>query len=235
MTVTSDVRRFYDILGELESRMGRTRTLTACDARTGWPARGVYFFFERGEVREDGTLRVVRIGTHAVSQGSKTVLWGRLKQHRGAGKAGEVGGGSHRGSVFRRHVGEALMRSRRLAAVESWGVGSSGTRIARAAEDGHERLVSEVIGAMPFVWVAADDEPSAGSVRATIERNAIGLLAAARAAGFDPPSGGWLGQHARDAAIPASGLWNVRLVAPNYDPAFLSTLATLAKATTTQV
>ncbi len=234
MTVASDLDHFYELLGELEGRVSGRRSLTACDARTGWPRRGVYFFFETGEVRRDGSSRVVRVGTHAVSQGSKTVLWGRLKQHRGAGPVGSVGGGSHRGSVFRRHVGEALVRSGRLATIESWGVGGSATRIARAAEDAHERVVSEVIGAMPLVWIDAADEPSAKSVRATIERNAIGLLAAGRAAGLDPPSTAWLGHHALDSAIGTSGLWNVRHVEPSYDPAFLATFATLATATTGQ-
>jgi len=234
MTVASDLDHFYEILGEFEARGGGKRTLTACDARTGWPRRGVYFFFETGEVRGDGSPRVVRVGTHAVSRGSKTVLWGRLKQHRGTGKVGKIGGGSHRGSVFRRHVGEALMRSGRLATIESWGVGGSATREVRAAEDAHERTVSEVIGAMPFVWMDADDEPSADSVRATIERNAIGVLAAGRAAGLDPPSTEWLGHSALDSKIGTSGLWNVRHVESRYDPAFLSTLATLAKTTTGQ-
>jgi hypothetical protein len=31
-------------------------------------------------------LRVTRVGTHAVSAGSSTSLWDRLKQHYGTGK-----------------------------------------------------------------------------------------------------------------------------------------------------
>jgi hypothetical protein len=39
-----------------------------------WPRRGVYFFFENGEMRsETGTgPRVVRVGTHAMRSGLPT-------------------------------------------------------------------------------------------------------------------------------------------------------------------
>jgi hypothetical protein len=78
-----------------------------CTRRSGWPGRGVYFFFEDHEFREDGsTLRVVRVGTHAVSANSRTTLWNRLHTHRGASS----GGGNHRGSIFRKRVGETLLQ-----------------------------------------------------------------------------------------------------------------------------
>jgi len=50
-----------------------------------WPDRGVYFFFASDERRNAGDqLRITRIGTHAVSEGSSTSLWNRLRTHRGA-------------------------------------------------------------------------------------------------------------------------------------------------------
>jgi hypothetical protein len=67
----------------------------------------VYFFFEDGEVRADGGLRLVRVGTHALTATSKATLWGRLRQNRGQVGGRSPGGGNHRGSVFRRHVGAA--------------------------------------------------------------------------------------------------------------------------------
>jgi hypothetical protein len=36
--------------------------------------------------------------------------------------------------------------------------------------------VSTYIGAMPFLWIDVDDEPSPRSLRAYIERNSIALL-----------------------------------------------------------
>src|SRR5947209_3865067 len=98
-SVRSDLDRFYSILRDLSARLGGTRVLAACDGKAEWPIRGVYFFFEPSEYRappNEEQLRVVRVGTHAVSTGSQTTLWARLKQHRGHGKPGEpAGGGNH--------------------------------------------------------------------------------------------------------------------------------------------
>ena len=92
--------RLYELLGDLRSRLGGARTLASCTGRMDWPARGVYLFFEPGEMRRDGTPRVVRVGTHALTVGSRTTLWQRLSQHRGYLSGRWAGGGNHRGSVF---------------------------------------------------------------------------------------------------------------------------------------
>jgi hypothetical protein len=224
--IAADLDRFYAIHEQLASHIGGARRLADCDASAGWPARGVYFFFEPGEVRSGGEQpRVVRVGTHAVSEGSSTTLWTRLKQHRGRGKPGEPpGGGNHRGSIFRRHVGMALLRSGQHPAlsVASWGIGGSAPADVVAREEVLERVVSEYIGRMPFLWIEADDEPSASSIRSYVERNSIGLLSAAVA--IDPPSPEWLGWNAADERIRTSGLWNVNYVGDSYDPAFLDAL-----------
>jgi len=80
--------RFYEILAELEERVGGKKRLANCDGRMGWPKRGVYFFFEDGEERADSGmgLRVVRVGTHALKSNSGTTLWTRLYQHKGQEK-----------------------------------------------------------------------------------------------------------------------------------------------------
>ena len=64
-----------------------------------WPQRGVYFFRESSEDRSDtgSDPRIVRVGTHALKDGSGTKLWTRLSQHKGHPS---TGGGNHRGSVF---------------------------------------------------------------------------------------------------------------------------------------
>ena len=107
------------------------RWLSSCTGRMAWPERGVYFFFESGEERSDsGTgLRVVRVGTHALTSGSSTTLWNRLSQHRGSGRSG---GGNHRGSIFRLIVGAALMKPEPGDAAASWGRGSSADSDTRA-------------------------------------------------------------------------------------------------------
>jgi hypothetical protein len=79
-----DLGRFYELLGRLEGAIGGRRALADCHGRMGWPARGVYFFFEPGELRRNGTPRVTRVGTHALTATSKATLWGRLaSRYRG--------------------------------------------------------------------------------------------------------------------------------------------------------
>src|SRR4051794_11616690 len=50
-----------------------------------WPQRGVYLFEESGEERTDSGagLRVARVGTHALKENGRTVLWTRLSQLEG--------------------------------------------------------------------------------------------------------------------------------------------------------
>src|SRR5689334_15077551 len=95
----ADLVRFYSLLGRLEAAVGGARVLAACSGRMDWPRRGVYFFREPGEMRSDTGAgpRIVRVGTHAVTNTSRTKLWGRLAQHKG--RLGSDGG-HHRGSVF---------------------------------------------------------------------------------------------------------------------------------------
>ena len=100
-----DIQRLYEIFANLEQATGK-RILRTCDGRMNWPHRGVYFFFEKGEKRRDGvTARVVRVGTHALDPGGRGKLWNRLRLHRGP----LSGGGDHRSSIFRKHVGGALL------------------------------------------------------------------------------------------------------------------------------
>lgn len=212
----TDLNRFYILLSRLREQQGGYRHLRDCTARAGWPARGVYFFFEPGEVRADGES--LRVRTHAVSRGSKATLWQRLALHRG-----NPDGGSHRGSIFRRHVGSALLARGGLPAEvgERWGIGNSaGSDEVRRIERPLEKAVSAYIGAMPFLVLTAGDEPGPASVRGYLERNAIGLLSTAGLA-VDPPSSEWLGRVCPHPAVRSSGLWNVDHIGGPYDPTFL--------------
>lgn len=230
----SDIDRLYRIFADLDDRIGKRR-LEHCNGRMSWPARGVYFFFERGEVRRDGTTpRVVRVGTHAVSAGSKNTLWKRLASHRGTNH----GGGNHRGSIFRLWVGKALLEreARLIPKPITWGQGSSAPRDVRDAETHVEQAVSACIASMPFLWIEADDEPGRNSIRRVIESGAIALLSGCggSATETDPPSDEWLGRHCPKEAIRRSGLWNVRDVEGSYDPIFLDVLEKCARETPTR-
>lgn len=214
-----DLQNFYALLGSLAGRLGGARVLATCSGRLGWPRRGVYFFMEDGEVRShSGTgPRIVRVGTHALTEGSGTRLWSRLKQHRGQQK---TGGGNHRGSIFRLLVGTAIMARYGLVC-PSWGHGSNAPADVRVGETALECEVSKVICAMPFLWLAIDDEPSRESVRGYIERNAIALLSNFDKEPLDPPSVSWLGHSCNRERVRKSGLWNQNHVEEAYDPAFL--------------
>jgi hypothetical protein len=174
---------------------------------------------EEGEVRSDSGIgrRIVRVGTHALTEGSGTKLWSRLKQHRGQQK---TGGGNHRGSIFRLIVGTAIV-ARNGYDFPTWGHGGNAPADVRAAEKPLECEVSKVICAMPFLWLAVDDEPGAKSLRGYIERNAIALLSNFGKKPLDLPSNGWLGHHCNRELVRKSGLWNQNHVDEAYDPAFL--------------
>jgi hypothetical protein len=212
-----DLVRFYDLLDRLEQRLGGPRRLADCNGHQGWPKRGVYFFFELGEARSDSGSgpRVVRVGTHALKDGSGSSLWGRLSQHRGTAQGT---GGNHRSSIFRSLIGEALPKKLSLPAVHSWGQKSDLAQAAtslgdpiealRASEHPLEVAVSKYIGEMPFLWLNVSDPPGPQSQRSTIERGAIALLSNWGKPALDPPSEKWLGSFSKHIRVRGSGLWN---------------------------
>ena len=204
MSRERDIGRFYNLLGRLEERVGPKRKLANCHWNMGWPDRGVYFFFEEGEFgTESGAdLRVVRVGTHAVTAKSKSRLWNRLYEHKQDGGR----------SVFRDHINNALRK--------------------RAKERGHgddhnhTRCISGYIGQMPFLWVNVDAD-NGHQLRTRIERNAIALLSNSDKESLDPPSRYWRGHFCNRERVRNSGLWNQNHVDERYDPEFLDTLERL--------
>jgi hypothetical protein len=232
MARQDDLDRFYGLLADLERRVGGPRKLKNCTGYMDWPDRGVYFFLEPGETRASTEQsRVTRVGTHAVSAGSSTSLWDRLKQHygTGSGSSDHPHGGAHRGSVYRKRVGEAIIQKHDLHDdYPDWDKRWSGIDRERSTVRDEEyileRRVSTYIREQPFLWVALDDEPSADSDRARLERNAIALLSNVGADSVDPREAGWLGRHSQSRAIRESGLWNVNHVDERYDSGFLDLL-----------
>ena len=205
MSRETDIDRFYGLLSELEETLDGIKRLKDCNGRMDWPDRGIYFFLAPGERRttSDGR-RVTRIGTHAVSQGSGTTLWDRLKQHYGTGSrsANHPHGGNHRGSVYRLRVGEALIERHDLRdEYPDWGTASipddRSRDSVRDEEYPLERRVSTIIRDQPFLWLEVDDEPSPDSDRAYIERNSIALLSNFEKSAADPRADDWLGKTVR--------------------------------------
>lgn len=217
------LNQFYELLDRLQAGVGGMRTFRECGGKTGWPNRGVYFFFEDTETRflPPFALRVVRVGTHGVSAGSRSTLWMRLRTHRGT----SAGGGGHRSSILRLHIGAALLaKSRGRLKVPTWGVGQYAKPDITAKEARLEHAVSMYISRMKLLWLAINDSPSPLSDRAYIERNAISLLAGPSGP-LDPTSTRWLGNSSPHPAIRRSALWNVDYVSNSYDERFLDVLA----------
>jgi hypothetical protein len=220
----SDADEFYRILDQLAAKLAGPRRLRDCTGSSGCPPQGVYFFCEDGEDRADGSRRVVRVGTRALTETSKATLWGRLRQHRGQLTGRNPGGGNHRASVFRRHVGAALIRRDGLAddLLSSWLDRHRPPRERASQEAGIEREVSHYIGAMPFLWLSVPGRADRGY----LESNSIALLSCLTG-GPDLPGASWLGRYAERAEIRESGLWNVDHVYGRYEPVFLQRLAQL--------
>ncbi len=214
----------YELVALIGDRLG-LRRLGECSGRLEWPKRGVYFFIDPAEPRPFAVLpgRLVRIGTHALKAGSGSTLWGRLAQHRGQ----RNGSGNHRGSIFRKHVGNALI-TKDCSKLTSWGVGASASREVRSAERELEERVSHYLANLLVTYVPILDEPGPSSLRSFIERNAIGALSN-RSFPNARTSDSWLGRYALPKEIRTSGLWNVRHIGDPVDGRFIESLETLVR------
>ena len=220
----SDLNRFYELISKLEVGLSGKLRLAECTGKLKWPRRGVYFFFEPREYRKGWPIkqRVVRVGTHAVSSGSKSTLWERIRAHKGYSD----GRGNHRSSIFRLHVGKALTKLEHAEkSFPFWGKGMSASREIRSAEQLMEKKVTEYLSKMSLLWIDVDDLPGPLSDRAYIEQNAISLLGNFQNP-FDPPSSNWLGIFSPKEDIKSSGLWNIQHVMEKYDPRFLDVFST---------
>ncbi len=224
-----DIDDLHALVMQVAERFG-VAPLGACSGAMRWPERGVYFFLDALERREDAAApyRIVRVGTHALKSGATSTLWGRLSQHRGTGS----GMGNHRGSVFRKHVGLALL-DREGVEHPTWGVGAAADRHVVEGERELEERVSAYLARLLVTVLPVLDEPGPTSMRGYVERNAIGVLTRHYTPGAAPTPGSssaaWLGRHARPHAVRASGLWNVNHVGERPEAAFTERLERLVR------
>ncbi len=92
--------------------------------------------------------------------------------------------------------------------------------------------MSDYIRDLPFLWIAADDEPGPDSDRAYVEQNAIALVSNFKTDVLDRRDGDWIGKASPRQEIRNSGLWNINHVEEAYDPAFLDRVAEAVENTT---
>jgi len=218
----ADIGRFHRMMRMLWISQDGGRAFSESNGRMSWPGRGVYFIMETpGGLTRGAMPRIVRVGTHAISAGSRTRLWDRLSTHRGTGS----GGGSHRSSIFRSHVGQAIMRRDQGPVWPStWAEGQSAPRSVRDSEAELEKVVSETIGGMRVIWLDVPDDAGPASERAYLERNAIGLLSRSNLL-VPSRDEDWLGRYSRDWRICVSGLWNLNHVFTRPNEDFLDRLS----------
>ncbi|WP_417308191.1 hypothetical protein [Devosia sp.] len=206
-----------DMYGMLAEAVARNGLITFADFAnvSALPAQGLYVIFDPSEPSKysDSLSRIVRIGTHGVALGSKSILRTRLRAHFGQ----RDGSGNHRASIFRLHVGNALIARDGLAdAYPHWGIGMSADPTIKRAENDLEQLVSREIGRLSFTFLEIRDPSSPKSQRAILEHSFINYLAA-DGIPIEIPTKHWLGQHSPVEAIRNSGLWNIQHVGGRYD------------------
>jgi len=173
--------------------------LTVCDHCTPperLPLNGIYFFFEVGEkarIAQREGARIVRVGINT----TENRFGERIRLH--FGNIQDLGG-SRKSSVFRKHVGGALLRreGRGEETLQAWHDESA------AADRRTEEAVSQYMRAnLTFAWKEVPQEQR----RKHLEVRLIALLAQRSRC---HPSSEWLGLHAASEVIRRTGLWNVQ-------------------------
>jgi hypothetical protein len=182
------------------------------------PAAGVYLFFDPRELRlrDPSQLRAVRVGTHGVASGSKASLKDRLRTHLGTAS----GGGNHRSSIFRLHVGRSLIAAGSAKDVRTWGAAElPKSDQLRQREEILEMKVSQYIGDLMVAMLDVPGPSSRDNDRAYLEQNLIAIFSN-NYSPLDPPSHRWLGRHSDKEEIRKSALWNVNHTSQNFDQRF---------------
>ncbi|WP_232625273.1 hypothetical protein [Pareuzebyella sediminis] len=202
-----NIDRFYDLLNEVTKKFPK-RTLDTV-SRDRLPEKGVYFFFEENENRENSNFnRVVRIGTHAAIANSKATLYDRLYNHKGSKDLT----GNHRGSVFRKLIGFSFLYKDHLD-FPHWGDKSKkNDKLIKQSEKPLERIVSTYLHTLPFTVLEVPGPSSKDNDRAMIEENSIALLSNFERSAVDKCSNDWLGKYTKDSKVIRSGLWNNKCV-----------------------
>lgn len=161
---------------------------------TGLPSNGIYFWYEKGESRRGEGLRVTRVGTHESSR----PLRYRIREHFGSNREG---------SVFREHMGAALMARDGESAqdIREWGKGRNSERFHHEKFKQYERRVTEQTANGVYRVLKVDDMRE----RLEFEEKLIALFSHCR---HCRPSPHWLGNWAVRPKIRESGLWNVEHV-----------------------
>jgi len=155
------------------------------------PRNGIYFFFEKSEKVDQKVERIVRVGTHKADERFR----GRIRQHYG-NRNSLMGNGN--ASVFRKHIGGALLRRDKL----------HDERLGEWLKQGGRtfpEIEARVSGCLRNTFTFCCFPVEGQAERLLLERGLIALLAKHP---LGRPSADWLGKYAHEQKIGRSGLWN---------------------------
>lgn len=164
-----------------------------------FPANGIYVLFEVGEHGHGGE-RIVRIGTHRGPDN----LGKRIREH--------VYTRNKDRSIFRKHIGRALLQRRNDVFLEQWDVDLT----TKQAREQHEDVIDKATlarvedevsafmnGNFSFCVLRIDQRPT----RLLLEQQLLSVVSQCESCG---PSEQWLGKHHPNPVIRESGLWNIQ-------------------------
>ncbi len=209
-----DLDVLYRTLDWYEHRKGKRIALGKV-SRDLLPVRGWCFFFENGEYRQNMSIpRIVRVESHCALD-DKMSVYNQILKHRGNIAGAYMGGGNHRRSFLRKHIGTAIMN--KLARYcETWEEDRAKASI-RRAEHWLETMVSSATSSMEVLVVPIENIGDMDITAKYIEQNMIALLSNFNEDPVDSPSLDWLGNFCSNALVRGSGLWNSNGVMLQYD------------------
>ena len=178
------LNKFYELINKLEKFESIDEFLKSEQKYS----KGVYFFFDPAEKINNGYNRIIRVGSHGLSGKSNSTLKGRLRQHKGFLN----GGGNRRVSVFRRHVGNAIIKKENFDEKE-------------VQDEVLEKMISDYINSLPLAVLLFEDKCK---LRKDIEKKSIRLLSE----NMENININWLGTYSNNEKIKKSGLWNIQHV-----------------------
>lgn len=162
------------------------------------PQNGIYFWYEKGEIRRGGGQRVTRVGTHK----KPNRLHARIKEHYGLNREG---------SAFRKHLGGAIMGRNQepVSEIKEWYKARRSPCFNDQKFRSYEAQVTAQAKLGNYRVLKVDDS----NERMQLEEKLIALFSHCN---HCRPSKNWLGNHAYRKEIRDSGLWNVEYVcSPN--------------------
>lgn len=180
------------------------------------PTNGIYFFYERGEISGHNSekQRIVRVGTHRDGNFRSRIAQHFLLDERKMAFTKDQPP-PHDRSVFRKHIGRALLNRARDPYLSVWGKIDFTTPKIRNTK-GHLRDISKEVAIEQVVTQTLRQEFSLSYIEIQdeaqrmgsqgLERALIGTLARCPQC---RPSAHWLGRYHPDPRISTSGIWLV--------------------------